>query len=133
MTDRIHTVATNDPFAVLDLAHLSRQTCGDLPLQRELLDLFRTHSPELVEKIRALAGVSQKSALCDLAHQLKGSALALGANAVAAAAESVELAFDAKSHSDDGETALKALSTAVAKTLLAIDSYRRNGSITPQA
>jgi HPt (histidine-containing phosphotransfer) domain-containing protein len=115
----------------LDLAHLARQTGGDLSLERELLDLFRTRTPELVAKMRHLAGASQSSAVCDLAHQLRGSSLALGAEFVAAAAETVEQVFSGTCESIADETrdrrALAALSDAVAQALLAIDTYLCDG------
>jgi HPt (histidine-containing phosphotransfer) domain-containing protein len=121
---------------VLDLAHLAGQTAGDLSLERELLDLFRTRAPELVETMRLLAEASQSSAVCDLAHQLRGSSLALGAQSVAAAAETVEQLFDPAARSRNGEAAaiaardrraLAALSDAVAQALLAIDAYLHEG------
>lgn len=138
----VHTVATDSPFALFDLAHLSQQTGGDLLLQRELLDLFRLRSPELVDKMHALADTSQPSALCDLAHQLKGSAVALGAFAIAAAAGTVEQAFGPNSCCNDdetvtfrtrGEEALAALSNAVAEALAAIDAYLSDLTAKPPA
>lgn len=137
-----HTLSTDDPFALLDLAHLSQQTGGDLLLQHELLDLFRLRSPELVDRMHALAATAQRPALCDLAHLLKGSALALGAFATAAAAETVECAFAPNSCSNDaetaasrrrGETALAALSRAVAEALAAIDAYLSDLTAKPPA
>lgn len=131
MTDPAHSVSTKNSLVALDLAHLARQTGGDLSLERELLDLFRTRAPELVEKMRLLAGASQNLAVCDLAHQLRGSALALGADSVAAAAETVEQVFSGTCEAAANETrdrrALTALSDAVAQALLAIDAYLYEG------
>jgi HPt (histidine-containing phosphotransfer) domain-containing protein len=116
--------------AFLDLAHLSRQTGGDCLLQRELLELFRLRSVELLDRMRATAEDPQleKAPLRDLAHQLKGSALSLGAFDVAAAAENVESAFASRSASQDmgaGKAALTALSAALALTLTEIETHLR--------
>jgi HPt (histidine-containing phosphotransfer) domain-containing protein len=142
------TLSTDDPFALLDLGHLSQQTGGDLSLQLELLDLFRLRSPELVDRMHALAATAQRPALCNLAHHLKGSALALGAFATAAAAETVERTFGPNSCSAQnscsgdaeagashrrGEMALVALSGAVAEALAAIDAYVSDLAAKPPA
>ena len=75
----------------VDLVHLARQTDGDAALQQELLALFDKQSASL------LALASDRSAerrrRADAAHQLKGSALAMGAGAVARAAAAVETAL----------------------------------------
>lgn len=116
--------------ASLDLAHLFRQTGGDRLLQRELLELFRLRSAELVDRMCAMADVPQldSAPLRDLAHQLKGSALSLGAFGLAAAAENVESAFAPRSVSQDtgaGKTAMTALSAAFALTLTEIEAHLR--------
>jgi HPt (histidine-containing phosphotransfer) domain-containing protein len=136
-------VAAPAPPASLDLTHLSQQTDGDLLLQKELLDIFRLRSPELIDQMFALASAPQQqgSPLRDLAHQLKGSALALGAFGVAAAAEAVEIAFGADTcdinpdsqpaaagveepkRGARGEAALIALAAAFAQALAAIDAH----------
>lgn len=122
----------------LDLAHLSRQTGGDLRLQRELLELFKLRSPELVAQMRALANerLERPSHLNDLAHKLKGSALAIGAFRLAAAAEAAEKAF-AKSYSsgrrERGEAALNGLTAALAQSLAAIDAYMASPEACPSA
>lgn len=131
MTDPAYSVSTKNSLVALDLAHLARQTGGDVSLERELLDLFRTRAPELVRKMRHLAGASQSLAVCDLAHQLRGSSLAVGAESVAAAAETVEQVFSGTGEASANETrdrrALAALSDAVAQALLAIDAYLYEG------
>ena len=72
----------------LDLGHLDAQTQGDRGLQRELLCLFTAQSPGLIARMEAL-GSEETRTLEDLAHRLKGSALAIGAFGVAAAADRV--------------------------------------------
>lgn len=115
--------------ASLDLAHLSRQTGGDDLLQRELLELFRLRSAELIERMRRMAIDPQRQSapLRDLAHQLKGSALSLGAFGVAAAAENVETEFAPRAarQDTDGSAALDALSDALALTLAEIEAHLR--------
>lgn len=71
----------------IDLVHLARQTMGDRALERELLALFERQAVQIADKLRrAEAGATT----ADLAHKLKGSARAVGAGAVAAAAENYE-------------------------------------------
>lgn len=69
----------------LDREHLTRMTLGDLALEREVLALFDRQSELLLERIRA-GRVDAGAA----AHTLKGSALGIGAFAVARAAAAVE-------------------------------------------
>lgn len=71
----------------VDLVHLARQTMGDRALEKELLALFERQAGQIAERLR-LAEAGPEAA--DLAHKLKGSARAVGAAAVAAAAEHYE-------------------------------------------
>ncbi len=81
---------------VLDLAHLARQTMGDKAIEREVAGLFLDQTARVMRVIRDAAGGTERS---DAAHQLKGSARAVGAWRVAAAAEIVEqLASDTPEH-----------------------------------
>ncbi len=77
----------------IDLVHLSRQTLGDRALEAELLDLFDRQAAKIGEEL-AGAGLRDSEASnarrADLAHKLKGSACAVGAHEVAAAAENYE-------------------------------------------
>ncbi len=75
----------------LDLGRLLRHCMNDRDLAAELLSAFRDQSLALVRRLceGAGAGAELKG---DLAHRLKGSALAVGAGAVARAAEAVERA-----------------------------------------
>lgn len=116
-----------EPLPSLDLVHLSRQTEGDALLQRELLEMFRQRSPELVHRMETIAfePEPQMRPIRDLAHQLKGSALALGAFNLAAAAERVESAFGSgPSGQKTGRTAsIGALTGALAKAMSAIEAH----------
>jgi HPt (histidine-containing phosphotransfer) domain-containing protein len=62
--------------SILDLDHLDRQTFGDPELRREIVTMFRQQAAEIVGAIEAAAG---GTAATDLAHRLKGSAVAVGA------------------------------------------------------
>jgi HPt (histidine-containing phosphotransfer) domain-containing protein len=70
----------------IDLVHLSRQTGGDTELEQELLALFADQCVKHLDTIRR-ANAKTGS---DAAHTLKGAARAIGAWAVADAAERVE-------------------------------------------
>jgi HPt (histidine-containing phosphotransfer) domain-containing protein len=69
--------------SAIDLEHLRRMTMGDAALEREVLSLFYAHSALLMQRMRS----SDPAGLPALAHTLKGSALGIGANAVARAAD----------------------------------------------
>jgi HPt (histidine-containing phosphotransfer) domain-containing protein len=71
----------------IDLVHLARQTMGDRALEMELLALFDRQAGEIADRL-SIAETGGASA--DLAHKLKGSARAIGAGAVAAAADNYE-------------------------------------------
>jgi len=107
----------------IDLVHLARQTDGDAALQQELLALFDKQSASL------LAIVSDRSAerrqRADAAHQLKGSALAMGAGAVARAAAVVETALSGGAAGPGApESALVGLAAAVAAARAAVAKLR---------
>ena len=76
----------------VDLAYLGRFTLGDAALEREVLDLFLTHTPLYVASLRD--AVTAK-AWHDAAHTLKGAARGIGAWRLGRAAEAAErLRFD---------------------------------------
>jgi len=78
--------------AAIDASHLARMTLGERSLEREVLALFDRQAELLLPRIRCgSAPVAAASA-----HTLKGSALGIGAFAVARAAEAVERADDAE-------------------------------------
>lgn len=101
------TVAFDD--CPIDLVHLSRQTFGERDLETELLRLFDRQSRQIVERLTE-GPVAEARWRAELAHTLKGSARAVGAFAVAAAAEAYEL--DARAGADLTR-ALSALAGAV--------------------
>jgi HPt (histidine-containing phosphotransfer) domain-containing protein len=75
---------------VLDTGHLARQTFGDAALERELLGLFAGQATSLAARIGGGAEAERRVA----AHTLKGSARAVGAWALAAAAAALEAGED---------------------------------------
>jgi hypothetical protein len=100
---------------IIDASHLARMTLGERSLEREVLALFDRQAELLLPRIRrGSAPVAAANA-----HTLKGSALGIGAFAVARAAEAVERAEDAElPHAIDvlGE-ALAAASAEIARLL----------------
>jgi HPt (histidine-containing phosphotransfer) domain-containing protein len=76
------------PEAAIERAHLARMTFGEAALERELLELFDRQAELLVARIAQ----SDPAAVAALAHTLKGSAVGVGANEVAAAAAAIEQA-----------------------------------------
>lgn len=79
------------PLAI-DLVHLSRQTLGDSALEAELLRLFDRQAQSLATRLEAETGPHERNRRSELAHMLKGSARAIGAFALAEAAERFETA-----------------------------------------
>ncbi len=72
----------------LDLSHLGRQVMGDAALEEEVLSLFcRQHAA-----FKLVFASVDDEVRRDMAHRLKGSARAIGAFALAAAAEIIETA-----------------------------------------
>lgn len=98
----------------VDLVHLARQTLGDRSLEREILDLFAIQARSLGARL----GVAAPEARADLAHTLKGSARAVGAWGVAAAAEACEALAGADEES--WKQALSALSARIDAALAMI-------------
>ena len=76
--------------AGIDREHLSRLTFGDQQLERELLVLFDQQAAVLLPRMQT----ADMASVGALAHTLKGSALGVGAFAVAEAAGAVEQARD---------------------------------------
>ncbi|KQQ46828.1 MULTISPECIES: Hpt domain-containing protein [Rhizobium/Agrobacterium group] len=70
----------------IDFTHLARQTMGDKELEIEILKLFTRNARTLLHDLAAADDAGMKG----IAHRLKGSADAVGAFNVSAAAEAVE-------------------------------------------
>ena len=85
-------MAKRDLTGAVDFAHLERYTGGDMALMEEVLGLFREQAQIWM---RLLDPAAEDDAWRDGAHSLKGSALAIGAFALADECEAAERAQDA--------------------------------------
>jgi len=75
----------------IDLVHLARQSDGYETLEAELLGMFDAQAAKLTTRLwQPEVGAQAKA---DIAHRLKGSALAVGAWQVAEAATATETHF----------------------------------------
>lgn len=74
----------------IDLVHLARQTLGDRALEVELLQLFERQAAQIMARLASDTGSPERRWRQDLAHTLKGSARAIGANQVGNAAQHYE-------------------------------------------
>lgn len=79
---------TIDTDALLSLWGLPGETQADL--LGELIELFAAQTPEVLDRIRVLAGTSVAREVERLAHSLKSSALTLGVTAIADLARTME-------------------------------------------
>lgn len=84
----------------LDLVHLSRQTFGDHALETEILTLFERQAAQFAARLAEPRRPGDGGSRADLAHTLKGSARAVGAFSVAAAAEVYEASVRAGAAAD---------------------------------
>lgn len=112
-------VARSAPGGPIDLVHLARQTAGDRDLEHELLALFADQCVKMLAMIRK----SGPGDGCDAAHTLKGAARAIGAWAVADAAEKVELSLARRKIAEG----LGELAVAADEARAAIAAIRRTG------
>jgi HPt (histidine-containing phosphotransfer) domain-containing protein len=101
----------------IDTEHLARMTLGDASLEQEVLAMFSAQAVSLIGALTALPADAGA-----LAHRLKGSARAIGAFAVADAAESLEALIR---NGDDLAEGLAELKDAVAQARTAIDAILR--------
>ncbi len=113
ISESVSTETCDEP--VIDLVHLSRQTLGDLALETELLRLFEGQARAFAQRLRAPVGQGESTQeikqRIDLAHTLKGSSRAIGAFALADAAEAYEDAL--RANAPDAGPALRRLVTAL--------------------
>jgi HPt (histidine-containing phosphotransfer) domain-containing protein len=91
---------------VIDRGKLAEQTFGDPDIRREVLVMFTSELPALLQALAMTAGVARSA----VAHRLKGSALAIGADSLAEAAA----ALDATPDEPGLMTALEAAAALVA-------------------
>ena len=71
---------------LVDQTELDIQTFHDAALRREIIGMFQREAPLLIKAIEASSGTAR----AELAHRLKGSALAIGARPLAGAADALE-------------------------------------------
>ena len=107
------------PEPIIDLVHLARQSLGDQALELELLEMFERHSARIVAQLsQTKAGDFKPRG--DLAHGLKGSALAIGAGRVARTAARFESLCAGSRPERELAPALAELGEAVAEARNAI-------------
>ena len=104
------------PERPIDLVHLARQSLGDRALETDLLSLFERQAGQIMSQIKGADAATDRKCLGDLAHTLKGSARAVGAVGVAAAARAYEDALAA----GDARQAVDKLDAAVGHARAAI-------------
>ena len=119
VTAKLHDRSEQLCEGAIDLQHLARMTLGERSLEREVLALFDRQAELLLPRIRK----STQPVAAATAHTLKGSALGIGAFAVARAAEAVERASDKDLHNavETLRTALVAASTEIGRRLREAD------------
>ena len=103
----------------IDLVQLARQCLGDQELERELLAMFDRQAARLIGQMAA-ARNDDFRLRADLAHTLKGSALAVGAARVAEAAGRVEALCAEQAQETILAAALASLAGAVSEAREAV-------------
>lgn len=107
MTQLAFKIFDDAPMPI-DRHHLRQMTYGDAGLERELLELFDRQAEILLARMRA----GDAGAVATMAHTLKGSALGVGAAAVAEAAAAVEKAAAMPGREDAIERLAAAINAA---------------------
>ena len=108
------------PDSALDFAYLARQTLDDAELQHELLRAFLAQAEGILRQLQRPNPLTPPKK-ANFAHLLKGSALAIGAGRVAAAAEVLEIGIWKKDGGEDA--ALTELAASIAEASDAIDLF----------
>jgi HPt (histidine-containing phosphotransfer) domain-containing protein len=104
---------------VIDLVHLSRQTMSDQALELELLAMFERQSARTILQLRGVSAGDAKLR-SELAHTLRGSALAIGAARVARSAQVYEASCASPTQGAATQAALAGLADAVAEATATI-------------
>lgn len=108
-----------EPY-VIDLEHLRRMTLGEPGLERQVLDMFRTQTAELVVRLQSIPADAAA-----LAHTLKGSSRAIGAFDVGNAAQELEMALTAKSDvTEPMRVLVSAIDDAYAEIALILGDFK---------
>lgn len=102
----------------VDLVHLARYTLGNRELEREVLELFLTHS---VLYLNRLAHAMSEKDWRGAAHTIKGSARSIGAWRVAASAGLAEQ-LEGKALESERDAAYAALESDIAAANAYIES-----------
>lgn len=101
-------------YSAIDLAHLRRMTLGEPHLEREVLEMFKAQTADLLNRLKAMPADAAA-----MVHTLKGSARAIGAFEVGEAAQLLEGAIRAHSNAAD---AMQGLVSAVDDARVSIDA-----------
>jgi HPt (histidine-containing phosphotransfer) domain-containing protein len=112
LSEPAHRKAAHGPLIAhgpIDHGHLARFTLGDRALEVEVLGLFAGQVPVYLDRLRR---ADSHRAWHEAAHTIKGSARAVGAWTVAAAAEAAE-ALGAGASRQDRLAAVETLATAI--------------------
>ena len=76
--------------APINREYLTNMSGDDLEFEKELVEAYLGASPELLAAAKSGVEAGNAAAVCASAHTLKGSSRAIGAEPVAAVAESLE-------------------------------------------
>ena len=108
-----HTCHFYPAGRAIDMVYLARQSLGDRALETELLTLFERQAGQILLRLSGERYDRDPQASADLAHALKGSALAVGASRVAAAAAAFEAAVLPEIGAQGADRQMQALRVAV--------------------